>query len=155
MTSAVRGGGATLAVRLVVCLQSSSRWARPASAMATPPSPGKAFFLWLRGSIPAWPSSRLTDCSSQPLPWLLLSPRPLVGVPRCAQMWIGVPQVCPGVARCGQVYPSVPDVPRCAPAPQVCPGVPHVCSRCAQVHPGMSRCAPGVPRCALSVIPSN
>lgn len=148
MTSAVRGGGATLAVRLVVCLQSSSRWARPASAMATPPSPGKAFFLWLRGSIPAWPSSRLTDCSSQPLPWLLLAPRPLVGVPRCAQ-------VCLGVARCGQVCPSVPDVPRCAPAPQVCPGVPHVCSRCAQVHPGMSSCAPGVPRWALGVIPSN
>lgn len=141
MTSAVRGGGATLAVRLVVCLQSSSRWARPASAMATPPSPGKAFFLWLRGSIPAWPSSRLTDCSSQPLSWLLLSPQPLVGVlgvPRCVQ-------VCPGVARCApvsQMCLGVPQRPKCA---QVCPACALDVPRCTQVCPGVPQVCLGVP----------
>ncbi|XP_066063082.1 nuclear receptor subfamily 1 group I member 3 isoform X7 [Chamaea fasciata] len=53
-----------------------------------------------------------------------------LGVLRCAQVYLGVPQMFPGVLRCA------PGVPRCAP---VCPGVLQVC-------PGMFSCAPGVPQ---------
>ncbi|XP_066063078.1 nuclear receptor subfamily 1 group I member 3 isoform X3 [Chamaea fasciata] len=90
-----------------------------------------------------------------------------LGVLRCAQVYLGVPQMfpgvlrcAPGVPRCAPVCPGVfrcaPGVLRCAQGAQVCPrcspDVPHLCPRCA---PGVPRhvqlcprCAPGVRRCA-------
>lgn len=109
MTSVVRGWGATLAVTLVVGLWSSSRWTRPASAMAMPPSPRKGVLPLAFGgpSLPGLPPASLTA---------LLSPFP--GFPCLLNLSLcpGVPQVCPGVP---QVYMGVPGcapgVPRCAP----------------------------------------